>query len=122
MARHPRRVFFGHFAAAAAAWTTSWQSAAGQGLGQFGAEGPAPCNIDEKPTIAVPAGPDYKANAPQRSSLVEPGVVGRKLVLTGTVSGVTCGPIKQARLEFWQPDAKGVYDSAGFTLRGQQLT
>jgi protocatechuate 3,4-dioxygenase beta subunit len=45
-----------------------------------------------------------------------------KIVMTGTLSGVTCGPIKRARIEFWQPDAKGVYDAAGFRLRGQQFT
>jgi protocatechuate 3,4-dioxygenase beta subunit len=93
-----------------------------QGLGQFGGEGPPPCNIDEKPTPAAPAGPDYKPNAPQRSSLLEAGVAGVRLTVTGTLSGLTCGPIKGARLEFWQADAKGSYDAAGFRLRGQQLT
>src|SRR4051794_4364540 len=122
MAASTRRAFLQHLVAIPTACVALTRSSAGQGLGQFGAEGPAPCNVDEKPTPAVPPGPEYKANAPQRASLVEPGVVGEKIVLTGTVSGVTCGPIKRARVEFWQPDGTGVYDTAGFRLRGQQFT
>ena len=45
---------------------------------------------------AAPEGPDFKPGAPGRSSLIDPTVTGTKLVLTGTVSGLTCGPIKRA--------------------------
>jgi protocatechuate 3,4-dioxygenase beta subunit len=120
MVRGSRRLFLRTAALLAAAWAGVRLSA--QGLGQFGSEGPAPCNVDEKPTPATPQGPEYKPDAPQRTSLIEPGVTGVKVVITGTLSGLTCGPIKRARIEFWQPDAKGVYDAAGFRLRGQQFT
>jgi protocatechuate 3,4-dioxygenase beta subunit len=54
--------------------------------------------------------------------LIEPGVIGTKLVLTGSVSGLTCGPIKRARLDFWQADARGMYDASGYRLRGHVFT
>jgi len=120
MVRGSRRLFLRAVAALPAAWAGARLSA--QGLGQFGSEGPAPCNVDEKPTPATPQGPDYKPDAPQRTSLIEPGITGVRIVITGTLSGLTCGPIKRARMEFWQPDGRGVYDAAGFRLRGQQLT
>ena len=43
-------------------------------------------------------------------------------MLTGTVSGLTCDPIKRARVDFWQADAKGVSDKTGNRLRGHQFT
>lgn len=101
------------FAAPAFAWT--------QGLGDFGA-GPPPCNPNEKPTPAAPEGGDFKPGSPARSSLIEPGISGTKLVLSGYVSGVVCGLIKGARVDFWQADQRGVYDKTGFRLRGHQAT
>ena len=107
-----------------AALAAGRSAAAGQGLGQFAGatEGPAPCKADAQATPAAPQGPDFKAGAPERSSLIDAGVTGTKVVLTGTVSGLTCGPIKRARLDFWQADARGVYDATGFRLRGYQFT
>jgi protocatechuate 3,4-dioxygenase beta subunit len=92
-----------------------------QGLGQFAA-GPPPCAPNEKTTPAAPEGPEFKKGAPRRTSLLDPGVTGAKLNLSGTVAGLTCGPIGGARLDFWQADANGVYDAAGFRLRGHQFT
>jgi protocatechuate 3,4-dioxygenase beta subunit len=92
-----------------------------QGLDQFTLPGP-PCEADATPTPGLPADGTYRAGAPVRTSLLGPGVTGTPLVLTGTVSGVTCGRIAGARLEFWQADARGVYDMQGFRLRGQQAT
>jgi protocatechuate 3,4-dioxygenase beta subunit len=106
-------------AASCAVWRATRPRA--QGLGEFAA-GPPPCAPDEKVTPATPEGPEFKRGAPQRTSLIEPGMTGMKLVLTGTVSGLTCGPIKGARLDFWQADARGAYDQAGFRLRGHQFT
>jgi hypothetical protein len=95
----------------------------GQGLGKFGAgSGPPPCSTETKPTPAAPAGPDFKARSPARASLLEPGLGGTRLVLTGTVSGVRCGLIKHALLDFWQADARGVYDHNTFKLRGHQFS
>jgi len=67
-------------------------------------------------------GPYYKPNSPERTSLIEPGIAGTKLVLTGYVLSVDCKPIAHALLDFWQADGKGQYDNAGYTLRGHQFT
>src|SRR5262245_19808550 len=84
------------------AWLVTFRarSMAAQGLDQF-ATGPAPCTPDAKATPAAPEGPDFKPNSPERSSLRISGVSGVPLVITGTVSGLTCGPIKRALLDFW---------------------
>jgi protocatechuate 3,4-dioxygenase beta subunit len=91
-----------------------------QGLGQFTTP-TVPCG-DVKPTPAAADEATFRPGAPLKATLVEPGMVGERLVLTGTVSGVICGAIKGARVDFWQADAKGTYDSAGFRLRGHVLS
>ena len=92
-----------------------------QGLGQF-AGGPPPCDPTKKPTPKAPQGPEYRPGSPERASLIEAGVAGTKIVVSGTVSGVTCGLIKRALIEFWQADARGLYDKAGHKLRGRQYS
>ncbi len=67
-------------------------------------------------------GPFYKSNPPQRASLLEAGTQGTRLVLSGAVRGSDCRPIAGARVDFWQTDAAGVYDNAGYRFRGYQLT
>ena len=85
---------------------------------------PAPgCKDGESATPTWPLDRrTFKANAPERTSLGEPGMTGTPLELTGAVSGLTCGRVKGARVDFWQADARGVYDATGFRLRGHQLT
>lgn len=75
-----------------------------------------------QPTTASTEGPFFKAGAPQRSSLVESGMQGTRLVLTGAVVSRSCRPVAGARLEFWQADASGAYDNTGFRLRGHLFT
>lgn len=67
-------------------------------------------------------GPFYKAGAPERSSLWEPGMHGTKLTVTGRVLNTRCEPVSYATLDIWQCDAKGVYDNQGYTLRGKLKT
>jgi protocatechuate 3,4-dioxygenase beta subunit len=38
------------------------------------------------------------------------------------VSGLTCGPIKHAKVDFWQADPQGHFDRTGFRFRGYQFT
>jgi protocatechuate 3,4-dioxygenase beta subunit len=86
---------------------------------------PAPaagCTPGGRPTPAQTEGPFFKAGAPQRASLLEPGVTGTKPVVTGFVLTTDCRPVSGARLDFWQADDRGQYDNAGFRLRGHQLT
>ncbi len=74
------------------------------------------------PTPSQTEGPYFKAGAPRRSSLLEPGVDGVRLTVAGTVRRTDCAPVAGARLDFWQADAAGRYDNTGFGLRGHQLT
>jgi protocatechuate 3,4-dioxygenase beta subunit len=82
------------------------------------------------PTCASPAaltpaeteGPYFKANSPERASLLESGTAGTKLTLTGYALTADCKPIAGALLDFWQADAQGQYDNAGYTMRGHQFT
>ena len=68
--------------------------------------------------VAQTEGPYFKAGAPQRASLLEPGMAGTRLVLMGQVMTPTCVPLAGAKLDFWQADDAGGYDNAGYKLRG----
>jgi len=67
-------------------------------------------------------GPYFKPQSPERTSLIEPDMAGTKLVLTGYVLSTACQPVAHALLDFWQADERGVYDNAGFRMRGHQFT
>jgi protocatechuate 3,4-dioxygenase beta subunit len=73
-------------------------------------------------TPSITEGPYFKANSPERSSLLGPGISGTKLVLTGYVLTADCKPVAHALLDFWQANARGEYDNTGYTLRGHQYT
>jgi len=103
-----------------AAWIRPAFARRPQGLDKFTVPGTA-C-ADVTPTPAAADDKTFVRGAPERSRLVEPGMAGQKLVLTGVVKGVVCGPIAGARIDFWQADSRGSYDSVGMKLRGSQLT
>ena len=67
-------------------------------------------------------GPYYKADTPERNSFLEAGMQGTRLILVGYVLDQNCQPIPNAWVDFWQADANGEYDNAGYTLRGHQFT
>lgn len=73
-------------------------------------------------TPAQTEGPYYTPDTPERTSLIEPGMTGTKLILTGYVLDANCQPIANAWLDFWQADAAGAYDNAGYVMRGHQFT
>jgi protocatechuate 3,4-dioxygenase beta subunit len=73
------------------------------------------------PTPSQTAGPYFTPNSPQRASLLEPGLRGTRLTITGLVLSTACRPVARALLDFWQADAAGAYDNAGFRLRGHQF-
>jgi protocatechuate 3,4-dioxygenase beta subunit len=81
---------------------------------------PAPVNL--APTPAQTEGPYFKAGSPLRTSLVEPGMTGQHMTLTGRVLTTAGAPVAGAKLDFWQADDRGAYDNAGYRLRGYQLT
>jgi protocatechuate 3,4-dioxygenase beta subunit len=73
-------------------------------------------------TPAQTEGPYFTRNSPERWSLLEDGMPGTQLLLSGYVMTQACQPIATALLDFWQCDASGVYDNVGYRLRGHQFT
>jgi protocatechuate 3,4-dioxygenase beta subunit len=67
-------------------------------------------------------GPYYTPNTTERNSLLEEGMEGTRLILVGYVLDQNCQPLPNAWLDFWQADANGEYDNAGYRLRGHQFT
>ncbi len=82
----------------------------------------ASCTSPAPATPAMTEGPYFKAGSPERASLLDAGVTGTKLVLTGYVLTTDCKPVAHALLDFWQANANGQYDNSGYTLRGHQFT
>ena len=80
------------------------------------------CAEKDAATLSQMEGPYFKRNSPQRTSLLEPGITGTKIVITGSVLATDCRPIARALVDFWQADAQGVYDNADYRLRGHQFT
>src|SRR5256885_8996702 len=86
---------------------------------------PAAASTGACPTQLTPAqteGPYFKPGSPARTSLIESGMTGTRLVLSGRVLTLACAPVGGATLDFWQADAGGTYDNSGYRLRGHQLT
>ena len=80
-----------------------------------------PACDDGDPTPPQAEGPFFIPDSPRRRSLLEPGIAGRRLTLTGRVLTTRCRPVPGALLDFWQADAEGVYDTQGDRLRGHQF-
>ncbi len=78
------------------------------------------CGDDDEPTPRETEGPFFKPRSPERASLVEPGMPGTRIELTGRVFGRDCRPFAGALLDFWHADDAGTYDNEGFRLRGHQ--
>lgn len=83
---------------------------------------PACTDDDDDPTPSQTEGPYFKPSSPLRASLLEAGMAGTRLVMTGQVLTTTCTPVSQALLDFWQADDAGNYDNSGYRLRGHQFT
>jgi protocatechuate 3,4-dioxygenase beta subunit len=77
---------------------------------------------DDDPTPAQTEGPYFTPNTPLRRSIVPTGAPGTRLTLTGRVLSTAGRPIRRAQIEFWQCDARGVYDNRGYRFRGHQFT
>jgi len=73
-------------------------------------------------TPAQTEGPYFKAGSPERTALVDDGLSGTRLLLTGRVLDPDGQPVAGALLDFWQANASGAYDNRGYTLRGHQYT
>ena len=77
---------------------------------------------DDDPTPSQTEGPFFTPRSPKRTSLLEAGVNGTKLTVTGLVVTRGCRPVAGALVDFWQADDVGEYDNAGYRLRGHQFT
>jgi protocatechuate 3,4-dioxygenase beta subunit len=77
---------------------------------------------DDDPTPSQTEGPFFTPRSPKRTSLLETGVEGTRLTVTGTVVTRSCRPVAGALVDFWQADDDGEYDNAGYRLRGHQFT
>ena len=80
------------------------------------------CPDPDDVTVTQTEGPFFKPRSPQRTSLLESGVTGTKIVIAGFVLTRTCRPVPRALVDFWQADDRGQYDNTGFRLRGHQFT
>ena len=78
---------------------------------------PTACSVTLTP--AQTEGPYYLAGAPMKASLVEAGMAGTRVLLTGRVLTNQCVPVAGAIVDVWQADDAGVYDLKGFRLRGK---
>lgn len=98
--------------------------AAGTGRAEVAAAalGATPACDDGDETPEQTEGPYWTPRSPRRRSLLSVGMPGTRLVVAGTVLSRACKAVPGAVLDFWQADAKGVYDNRGYRLRGHQLT
>jgi len=83
---------------------------------------PTPDCDDDAPTPSMTEGPFFTPHSPERTSLLEPGMPGTRMVLSGRVVSRGCTPIAGALVDFWHADDEGEYDNEGFRLRGHQFT
>lgn len=77
---------------------------------------------DDDPTPSQTEGPFFTPRSPKRTSLLDTGVNGTKLTVTGLVVTRGCRPVAGALVDFWQADDAGEYDNSGYRLRGHQFT
>ena len=95
---------------------------AGRARAQARLEPTPACDDGDAPTPRQTEGPFYSPNSPRRATLIEPGSGGDRMVLEGRVVTRSCRPVPGALVDLWQADDAGVYDNAGFKLRGHQFT
>ena len=81
---------------------------------------PLVVHAQQAQTVAQTEGPYFKTNSPERTSLVDDGVQGTVLTITGQVLSQDGTPVANTLLDFWQANASGAYDNSGYTLRGHQ--
>ncbi|HUU71946.1 MAG TPA: intradiol ring-cleavage dioxygenase [Burkholderiales bacterium] len=79
-------------------------------------------SCDDGATPRQTAGPFYKPQSPRRLSLIDPGMEGPRLKLTGRILSTSCQPVAGAVMDFWHCDADGNYDNRGFRFRGHQFS
>jgi protocatechuate 3,4-dioxygenase beta subunit len=79
-------------------------------------------DADDDPTPGLTEGPYFTPDSPRRRTIVPAGAAGTRLTLTGRVLRTNGRPVANALIDWWQCDARGVYDNSGYRFRGHQLT
>jgi protocatechuate 3,4-dioxygenase beta subunit len=79
-------------------------------------------DADDDPTPALTEGPYFTPDSPRRRTIVPAGAAGTRLTLTGRVLRTNGRPVANALIDWWQCDARGVYDNEGYRFRGHQFT
>lgn len=96
--------------------------------GEAAGSGATPACIETHANIE---GPYYRAGAPERASLVDPGMAGTPIDIEGRVTGLDCGRgLAGVELDVWHATHDGHYDNDGtmrvgrdrFLLRGRLRT
>ena len=83
----------------------------------------APSDTTQLPvTPSQIEGPYFRLGAPRRESLIEPGITGERLTLSGRVLTPRGTPIPEAIVNFWMSDDEGNYDMLGHHLHGYTVT
>jgi protocatechuate 3,4-dioxygenase beta subunit len=80
------------------------------------------CHDGDEPTARQTDGPYFKPRSPERADLIERGMAGRPLEVSGFVLDRKCRPVTRALIDVWQADDGGAYDLKGFRLRGHLFT
>ena len=80
------------------------------------------CGAPAAATVEQTEGPYFKRSSPLRQSLMQDGLVGERLTLSGRVLDSRCQPVAKALLDFWQADGAGQYDNQTFRGRGHQFS
>jgi protocatechuate 3,4-dioxygenase beta subunit len=73
-------------------------------------------------TVAETEGPYFKAGSPETADLLQDGMAGQVITISGQVLDLDGQPVANALLDFWQANSSGAYDNSGYTLRGHQYT
>lgn len=91
---------------------------------QFPSSNPEPNLLPCSGVLTSPnqEGPFYMTGSPERVSLIEEGMAGIPISISGQVFDQDCNALSGIKLDFWLADAEGEYDNIGYTLRGHQFT
>jgi protocatechuate 3,4-dioxygenase beta subunit len=73
---------------------------------------------DDDPTPPADEGPFYKLKSPKRTNLIDAGMKGEKVVVSGRIVDRKGNPIPNALVDIWHADADGNYDNEGYRCRG----
>ncbi|MGH2575224.1 MAG: intradiol ring-cleavage dioxygenase [Ignavibacteria bacterium] len=81
-----------------------------------------PAIPDDDETPSATEGPFYTPNSPYRTSFIETGIEGTKIILSGLVLSMKGKPLAKTLVDLWHCDNSGDYDNEGYKLRGHQFT